>query len=152
MAHDTFRTSVDGLGLLLTAFGAGTLAGALTAGSLDQRTTRMRVALTAGAAAGIGWAVLGATSSLAFAVTVLIVVGGGLGVLNVLFFTQVQALAPPRLLGRVMGVQLLGSMGLQPVAFLVAGWAVDRVGIPPVFLAGGALVAGTCLAMLPSWR
>jgi len=152
LAHGSLRIGVDGLGLLLTMFGAGTLTGSLAAGGMSQRTNRMRIALAAGMISGISWAALATTSSLAITLVILIVTGACLGVLNVLFLTQVQSLTPGHLLGRVMGIQLVGSMGLQPISFLLASWSIDHVGLAPVFLAGGTLVAVTCLALMPSWK
>jgi MFS transporter, DHA3 family, macrolide efflux protein len=152
LAHGSLRTGVDGLGWLLSAFGAGTLAGSLVAGSLNQLVNRMHIALAAGAVAGINWAVLGANTSLVIAFAMLAIVGVCLGVLNVLFITQVQSLTPAHLVGRVMGIQLFGSVGLQPISFLLAGWAIDRIGPLAIFLVGGLLITFTCLALMPSWK
>ena len=152
LVHDSFRTGVNGLGMVLSAFGAGTLAGSLVAGGLSQLANRMRIALAAGATAGVTWALLGAAGSPSTAVAMLAIIGICLGVLNVLFITQVQSLTPEHLLGRVMGVQLFGSMGLQPISVLVAGWTIDGFGVAPVFLAGGLLMAVVCVALVPSWK
>jgi MFS family permease len=153
LAHGSLRTGADGLGLLLTTFGAGTLTGSLVAGGLSQRTNRMRIALATGAVSGVSWAVLAASNSLAFTVVILVITGACLGVLSVLFITEVQSLTPGHLRGRVMSIQLVASTGLQPLAFLLASWCIDRAGLAPVFLTGGTLVAVTCgLALMLYWK
>jgi nitrate/nitrite transporter NarK len=43
-------------------------------------------------------------------------------------------------LGRVSSVDLLGSLGLLPVGYVLAGWIGDRLGPSTVFLLAGVVM------------
>jgi MFS family permease len=65
-------------------------------------------------------------------------VGFGINVMQTIWVTLLYELVPPEKLGRVSSVDLLGSLGLLPIGYLLAGWLGDRLGPPTVFLLGGA--------------
>ncbi len=67
-------------------------------------------------------------------------VGFGINVMQTIWVTLLYELVPPEKLGRVSSVDLLGSLGLLPIGYLLAGWLGDRLGPPTVFLFGGAFM------------
>lgn len=68
------------------------------------------------------------------------VVGFGISVMEVIWVTLLYELVPNEMLGRVTSVDLLGSLGLLPLGYVLAGWLGDRLGPPMVFLIGGLLM------------
>ena len=67
-------------------------------------------------------------------------VGFGMNVMETIWATLLYELVPSEMLGRVSSVDVLGSLGLSPFGYLLAGWASDRFGPPAVFLGAGLLV------------
>ena len=59
-----------------------------------------------------------------------------------------QARSDPALLGRVMGLVMLGAFGLQPVSFAIAGVLVDAYATPMYLLAGGLILAAVAAAFI----
>lgn len=49
-------------------------------------------------------------------------------------------LVPNEKLGRVASVDLLGSLGLLPISYVLAGWLSDSFGPAAVFLTSGLLM------------
>jgi hypothetical protein len=58
----------------------------------------------------------------------------------------------PAMLGRVMGVVMLGSLGSFPLATAIAGMLTRRLGPSPVFVISGTLLALAILAGLTQRR
>jgi hypothetical protein len=82
-------------------------------------------------------------------------VSGGAGAMsNLVFLNTLQALVPRAALGRVSSVAFLGGFALLPAGLGLAGWAIERLGAPVVFLLGGGLSVGLALLALlhPSLR
>ncbi len=76
-------------------------------------------------------------------------VGSGMSVMNTIWLTLLYELVPNEQLGRVSSVDLLGSLGLLPIGYVLAGWLSDHLGPSAVFLCGGLLmVALDCIPLL----
>jgi hypothetical protein len=71
--------------------------------------------------------------------------GAALEITGVIWTTTMQETVPNDKLGRVAGIDQLGSFGLLPVGLGVAGWATAHLGAPLVFLIGGSATALFCL-------
>lgn len=82
-------------------------------------------------------AALGLGTPTAVAVSLMLAYGAGWALVNLLWATLLQELVPPDRLGRVASIDALGSLGLAPVGYSAAGYAADRWGAAPTFLAGG---------------
>jgi DHA3 family tetracycline resistance protein-like MFS transporter len=76
---------------------------------------------------GVGLAMLGCSA--------------GITTLGLVWANTLQELVPSERLGRVSSVDALGSYGLLPVGYGLAGVAADRLGAPAVFVIGGAVSA-----------
>ena len=74
-------------------------------------------------------------------------VGFGINVMQIIWVTLLYELVPSNKLGRVSSVDLLGSLGLLPIGYVLAGWLGDRVGPAAVFLLGGIVMV--LLNLLP---
>lgn len=143
-ARDRGNIGAAGLGLLLAAFGVGSMAGMFAAGggALRHRGARQ--------ARGSTFCVLQCCQAplliaLAFAplpVAGILLAFVGLlnGVSAIMYLTLVQERVPTALLGRVMSFVAFGSAGLVPLSQLAAGVAAAAAGPSVLFTAAGALM------------
>lgn len=65
--------------------------------------------------------------------------GFGGGTFQTIWVTLLHEIVPNEKLGRVASIDLLGSFCLQPVGFVVAGFAADSIGPSWVFLGAGTI-------------
>jgi len=137
-------------GLLLSAFGAGSLAGALAAGTIARIARLGTVVLAIAVGLGLGLAFIGVAPGVPAALGTLAVMGLGIGFINVHVIAWLQARTPDDMRGRVMSMVMLGSVGLAPVSFALAGVVVDLGAVPLMFAAAGAIVVAASLLGL-SW-
>lgn len=132
------------LGLLFAAFGAGSLVGILLAGAF-QRTRRLGgIILVVATLLGVGIAAIGVASAPVVG-AILLLIGGGVGYLNVSIITWTQARTEPHLLGRTMSFLMLGSVVGAPLSLAIAGAVVD-VEATALFLGAGLLIVATAVA------
>jgi len=133
------------LGLVFTAFGIGTVSGALLAGRLRRLPTGV---LLFGGGAVMGVATVAA--SLSQLVPVLAVVtfiaGVGESLVLVTYITLRTAASPDALLGRIGSTARTISLGLQPIGLLAGGILIDRIGAGPTLTLIGAVVIGIAAA------
>lgn len=143
IAYQRLPEGAAAFGILLSAFGGGSLIGlALGAVLPAPRPTRFAfVILGATGLPGLGLAILPLVQSTLAAAIVIAVSSISLGYGNLHGMTWVQARIVPDLMGRVMSVLMLGSMGLIPVSMLVAGAVVQ------LSLDGMLVVAGIGMAV-----
>lgn len=140
LARGQFAAGASGYGLLVAAFGAGSLLGGLAAGMLGgiRRRGRLMVALIIALACWYTFVpyvggIIGAA---------LLIGCAGLtnGILTVLAFTILQQQSPRRLLGRVMAVLMVASLGLYPFSVALAGFISTYFGPTILFPLSGAMM------------
>jgi len=143
-AQDVLGQGPAGLGLLSASVGAGALIGALITASLGN-FERKGLLLTIGNIFFPMMVLLFASSRI-FPLSMLILVGAGLGFMiqNTMTNTLVQTSVPDHLRGRVMSVYMLVFQGLFPIGSLMAGTIAQNFGVPIGAAFGGtiALIAG----------
>ena len=143
-AQDVLGQGPAGLGLLSASVGAGALIGALITASLGNFKHK-GLLLTVGNIF-FPMMVLLFASSRVFPLSMLILVGAGLGFMiqNTMTNTLVQTSVPDHLRGRVMSVYMLVFQGLFPIGSLMAGTIAQNFGVPIGAAFGGtiALIAG----------
>ncbi|MBC6466062.1 MFS transporter [Actinomadura alba] len=125
-------------GAAFTALGVGSILGALLGSRI--RTGRPGVV----GALGV-MTIFGAMMSLAFlplpgVVLCWAIAGMGLTIFEILWMTAIQQDVPDHLLGRVLALDWLGSDGLTPLGFALAGVVVGALGTRDVLVAGALLV------------
>jgi MFS family permease len=138
LAHARF--GADGYGALIACFGAGSLAGTLTAARLSLR----RPALGACASYLVGSvaiAFLPFLGGLPGAAVAAVIFGATGNFGNVIVITLLQQWAPARLLGRVMSLLMLASIGAFPASVALSGLIVRSIGPAPFFPAAGVVLA-----------
>ncbi len=136
-------------GLVLAAFGAGTIAGSLAALRLRPRYP-LRRAMTFMLLWPAAIALYAAGAPPAIVAPAMACAGAGAALFDIWWLTALAERIPPDRLSRVASYDWMLSLGLMPVGFLLAGPAAAAVGAPGVLL-GGAVVAfaGLVLGLLP---
>ncbi len=138
LAHTRF--GAVGYGALIACFGVGSLAGTLTAARLGLR----RPALGACASyliGGVAISLVPFLGGLPGAAAAELVFGATANFGNVIIITLLQRLAPARLLGRVMSLLMLASIGAFPASVALSGVIVRSLGPAPFFPASGIVLA-----------
>ncbi len=136
------------LGLVLTAFGVGTVVGAL----LTARAKRRPVAPSMlGGTAGIG--VLAIVVAVSDQVPVLLAAAGLAGICqSLVFLTYITArtnYVPDALLGRVGSTARTISLGLQPIGMLAGGLLIDLTSGSTTIALMGVVLIGLALVFTP---
>jgi len=139
-----FEGDASMLGLLLAAFGAGSVIGIALVGSLPRPRSLGVLVLGIAAGLGIGLGAIGLAPWQA-SLVILLLVGAGVGYLNVSIISWTQARTEPHLLGRTMSFLMLGSVVAAPLSLALAGLLVDT-GATAMFLLAGGLVLVVCVA------
>ena len=144
LAFSRLPEGAAAFGLILAAFGGGSLLGMIGATVLRKPSPARFGSVVLGlmAVAGIAFAALAFTTSTIGAIAVAAVVGAAIGYTNVSFITWVQLRIPRQLMGRVMSFLMFGSLALVPISIAIAGVLVE------VSLDGVMLIAGLGMAAL----
>jgi MFS family permease len=148
MADHTLGGGAATFGILLSGYGAGAVVGAIGAGRRAPRlgTLVLGVAFAMGVALGL----LGVAPTVPTAFGLLVAIGLGAGFLNVHIVSWLQGRTPEAMRGRVMSMVMLGSFGLSPVSYALAGAVVDLGPAALMFAAAGAIVVAASLVGLAS--
>ena len=146
------RFGPGGYGAIMACFGAASVAGTLTAARAGGLSKPAVVSASVFLIAALAVASVPAASGLPWAAGAMFVFGLVAGFGNVIFVTLIQRWAPPAMLGRVMGVVMLGSLGSFPLATAIAGMLAHKLGPSPVFVLSGTLLALAIIAGLSQSR
>jgi len=126
-------------GILLSAFGAGSLLGVVGAGAAGRARRRGRSLLVVTAALGLGLAALAVVPDLGLAAAVAAGMGVGSGYLGVVLTAWLQERVAPEVRGRVMGLVVFAAVALDPVSYALTG-ALVEADARGVFLGAGGLL------------
>jgi MFS family permease len=127
----------EGLGVLLSATGAGAVVGGLRLAATADRAERWRVLLLAGVALGAGLVGVGLARSYAVTLIGFVVAGWGMVTFNASSNTLIQTIVPDRLRGRMMSLYTLVLLGLMPAGGLLMGALATRFGSAAALGIGG---------------
>jgi len=147
LSANRFDAGAAGFGIMLSGWGAGALIGAIVAGSVGRIRHQGGVIVAIAAVLGLGLAAIGVAPNVAAVTLIALAMGVGGGFINVTVVSWVQQRTDPAILGRVMSLLMLGSVGLAPLSLVVTGALID---IHPtlVFLgAGGIILASVGVAL-----
>jgi MFS family permease len=134
-------------GLLMSAFAIGNLSGYLVAGSLPRPNGRtMRLLLIALLAAfGIATVLIGFINSMWLDFGLMLLLGLGNGYITIILFTWIQTRIPKTMLGRIMSLVTLSSIGLLPISQALSG-AVSTWNLTLLFV-----LAGCSILLMAGW-
>lgn len=149
-ARDVLGVGATGLGWLLSASGAGALAGGIALALFGGRVRRGPLLLGSSTAFAIFLA--GFALSRSFALSLVLLAGAGFTVIlnNATVNALLQSLVPNQLRGRVMSVYVFMFLGMAPLGSLQAGALAGVVGAPVAVAlgAGALLVVVVCVGVL----
>lgn len=151
IAYERLPEGAAAFGILLSAFGGGSLVGLALAAALPApRPSRFAfVVIGATGVAGAGLALLPLVDTTPAAAVLIALAGAALGFGNLHGITWAQARIAPELMGRVMSVLMLGSVGLVPVSMVLAG-AFVQVSLDGMLVVAGVGMAAVCALSLLS--
>jgi MFS family permease len=149
-ARDVLGVGAPGLGALLSASGAGALAGGLFLVAIGHRVRRGLLLL--GASVCFALLVIAFALSRSFVLSLLLLAGVGFMMLlnNTITNALLQSLVPDRLRGRVMAVYVFMFLGMAPVGSLQAGTLAQWIGAPLALTLGGLVLL--LVIVLVWWR
>ncbi|HEY7702590.1 MAG TPA: MFS transporter [Candidatus Limnocylindrales bacterium] len=131
------------LGLVLTAYGIGTVVGALLTARIGRRSVAPFL-LGGTLTTGILLAVVSGVDQIPVLLGAAVITGSAQSVVLVTYLTARSNLSPDALLGRVGSTARTISLGLQPIGMLVGGVLIDLTdGSTTVAVMGLALIALT---------
>ena len=156
LADREYAGGAAAFGLVLSAYGAGSLSGVVLAGVRKRPSSRRFPALMLGLTAfmGLSLVLLGTVTSMVPAALVAAGMGAAQGYVVIQFITWLQLRTPAHLLGRMMSLLMFSAIGLSPLSTLVAG-ALIQSGAGRVLIGAGLLMISVIViaAFSPSvWR
>lgn len=140
-ALEVLRLPPAWYGVLLIAYAAGGVAGGFAAPWLAQRLGRRLAIVASIGAASASFLSVGTTSNVVVASALWVVLAIAATLWNVVTTSMRQTLAPPRLLGRVIGAHRLLSWGGGAMGALAGSLAADAFGLRAPFLGAGMILA-----------
>lgn len=149
LADTRLAQGAAAFGMIMSAYGAGNLAGILLAGSLPSpkpgllNAILVSLVITFGLAMGL-FAFF--TTTLPFLVCMLLL-GTGNGYLGISLITFIQVHTPREMLGRVMGMVLFANLGLVPVSQAISGFVI-KLSLNGLFIGAGVLTISIAAWML----
>ena len=147
--------SAAAYGTIMGAFGGGNLLGIVASNRLIQLLNRRLGTFMVGVIVsfGVGLGLLSIVTSMPAAFAIMLAMGAGNGVLSISLITFLQRKTPKEMLGRVMSLVMLASLGLQPISQALTGAAI-KVSLVGLFAGVGILMmmVAVWLAFQPATR
>jgi MFS family permease len=144
VTRDLLTAGPGDLGLMTAGSGVGIVIGAFAMEALGRRLGRGRTILATVIVGAVAFGGLGWSRSLPLSMLLVGTVACVLIVFRTTTIALLQALAPPRMRGRVLSIFEIGFWGIFPAGGILAGYIADRLGSPTMLLA----FAGTLIAIL----
>ena len=141
LANARLPEGARAFGYLMSAFAGGNLVGLVLAGFLPRLSGRLlrAVILVILAAFGLVLISLGWLSTTLLDIILMALIGVGNGYLGLVIFTWIQLRTPKDMLGRVMSMLMLASLGLVPLSQAISG-AISKWNLTGLFGLAGSLV------------
>jgi predicted MFS family arabinose efflux permease len=137
------------LGLILAAYGCGTVIGSLMTARWIGRGRVAEILLGGNLVMGSSLVVMAVTTEVAVQVAAALLAGAAQSMVLVTYITLRTAFSPDALLGRIGSSARTISLGLQPVGLLVGGALIDLTNGSTTIALMGVCVAAVSLAFAP---
>jgi MFS family permease len=144
-----FGSDALALGLVFAAYGLGSFAGVLVAGSVPRPRRFGSIVMATVLVMGLGLAAVGMAPSVPAVGLIVLAIGAMNGYVNVVVIAWVQGRTDPAMLGRTLSFLMLGSVVAAPLSLALAAVVVDTHATA-MFLAAGLLVVGAGLVGIAS--
>jgi predicted MFS family arabinose efflux permease len=140
------RLSSSVLGLLLAAFGVGTVAGALVLSRASNQRAVAPFLFGGNLAAASGLVALAGIDVVPVMIGLAALIGVAQSASFLTYLTMRTTYTPDELLGRVGSTARTISLGLQPVGLLIGGAAIDLISGSTTIVVMGVAIAAVTLA------
>lgn len=151
--QDRLGLDDTGYGILLAVEALGGIPAGLLASAIIRRMGEAAVMILSTLSAGLGYLAIAMFQNVWVVGVVMIVVGFGFTLGNVVAITVRQTVVPDGMLGRVTSVYRLIAIGAAPIGALAGGLIARAFGLSAPFWAAGALMTLLALAVAPLfWR
>jgi MFS family permease len=153
LAYNHFTSGALAVGMMNSAWGGGGLLGILLPQIITKLPSLGTLMLVLGSLQGGGMVLLSLMPTLPIASLIIALLGCCSSFFVLVAIIWVQKSTPPGILGRVMGLAMLSSMGIAPFSYAVAGLVADW-SLPVLFRGAGLgmLIFTAFLAVKPSIR
>ena len=150
IAYTRLSEGAKAYGMLMSALGGGSLLGMIVAAALPglRPAAFGTVVMAILALTGVGLASLAVVQTFMLALGLTAVIGLATGYGNLMLITWAQQRIPQSLMGRVISLVGLGTMGLIPVSQVIAGAAVQLSLTAMLTVAGGMMALITLASIL----
>ncbi len=148
-----WKSGASGYGLLLSAGGAGALAGALGLASLHSVRSTTKVLVVSGAVLALSLVAFALMPTIGLAAAALVVAGVSSTIFTTMISTIVQLEVPQAVRGRVLGLYTITLIGLPSLGSFGLAAVARRIGAPEAVVAGAAvLIAALAATAIPLLR
>lgn len=155
IANSRLPEGAAAYGIIMSAYGGGSLLGIILAGSLP-RPSSQRMGLLLGiiwSGLGIGVLALGLISTTVAGAVIALLMGLANGYVVIIFVTWLQQRTHPSMLGRVMSLLMFSSAGLLPISNMLTGMLIKINPVGLFIFSGSLMTVFVLLAMFnPSLR
>jgi MFS family permease len=155
LANTRLSEGSTAFGIIMSAFGGGALGGIILAGVLPHPKPGFFgvLLMIVTVFLGIGLMLLPVSSSTGIVAFITLCMGISSGYVNVSAMTWLQKRIPDELMGRIMSLIMLASVGLEPVSTMLAGFIL-KTSLEGLFVGAGAALTVVALisATLPAAR
>ncbi|GAB4303847.1 MAG: MFS transporter [Thiohalomonadaceae bacterium] len=141
-AHQVYAGGAGQLGLLLGTAGIGALLAAMRLAWLGGRQHLSHNIAFAALAAGIGMLLFASSTTLAYALPLLIVLGFSVTTMATSINTLIQMQVPNQLRGRIMALFAVLFIGITSLGNLLAGYTATHLGVVTTVMLAGVICAG----------
>ncbi|WP_409252967.1 MFS transporter [Bacillus sp. SCS-153A] len=142
---DELDFGVEGFGLMNTAIGIGSVAGAVLFSVFTIKHPKPYMTLLTCFLQGIVIMLIGFTGNLWIIITLIALMGLHETAVNVVAPSVNHTIIPQRIFGRVISVMILVMSGSVPIAQAAAGWLMEWTAPQNIFIYGGLLEMGAAL-------
>jgi MFS family permease len=151
LAYSRLPEGAAAFGLMLSAFGGGSLLGMAGATLLPPLPKAHFGSLMLGlfSVSGVCLALMAFVNSTIVALVLAVAAGTVLGYTNITYITWIQRRIPRQLMGRVMSILMFSSVALIPISMAISG-ALVEISLNGVLLVGGLGMAALALVGLLS--
>lgn len=141
LADSRLPEGATAFGLIMSAYGAGSLLGIALAGTLPKPAPQRMGPFLVGVASylGIGLIGLAFVSSTVVALPITLTMGIANGYISIIFITWIQNRTPQAMLGRIISLLMFASVALIPLSMALSG-ALIEYNMTALFIGAGSLL------------
>ncbi len=143
---ETYNSAAS-LGLVIAAFGGGSVLGTVAYGVIGDRFARRSTFIAGVAGIGAAIAILASLPPAPVMVGAMLLGGMISGPNGPLVSTVLQERTPEGLRGRVSGTTTAIGFAAAPLGVAVAGYVVDAIGVQPTLIGSAVLFLGVICAL-----